>query len=114
VTRDRERSSWKTTLGVRNPGTETVDGWRLSFLAPYTILMDGRFTYYIQSVGAEELVPFAPLLPQPAARHEFFRLPGSRPLAAGAAEEFGFPIRESLIAHQPTLEWARSLPRPAR
>lgn len=94
---------------MRNIGTEAVDGWSLEFSTHFVFALEGRYSYYTETIGTEARVPFVPLLAARVARHAFFRLPGVNPLLPGTADEFQFELKGGLIEVTPTLDWANSL-----
>lgn len=115
VARLPHRRARVATLSVRNSGTEILDGWSLDFSTHFEFALDGRYTYYQESIGEEQRVPFVPLLPARVAHHAFSRVPGARPLRPGEEEKFEFELKRGLIDITPTLDWANSLaptPRP--
>lgn len=115
VARLPHRRAQVATLSVRNTGTEILDGWSLDFSTHFEFALNGRYTYYRESIGEEQRVPFVPLLPARVAHHAFSRVPGARPLRPGEEEKFEFELKRGLIDITPTLDWANSLaptPRP--
>jgi len=109
IARLPRRGTKVATLSVRNVGTQTVDGWSLEFFTHFVFRLNGKHDYYNGVISAEERVPFVPLIPEPIARHTFFRLPGARPLEPGDDEQFQFELGRGLIDISPTLDWANSL-----
>lgn len=103
------RSAKVATLSVQNVGTETVDGWSLKFFTHFVFALNGKHAYYSGVISDEKRVPFVPLIPEPIARHTFFRLPGARPLEPGDDEQFQFELGRGLIDVHPTLDWANRL-----
>lgn len=104
-----QRRAKIVTLSVRNVGAEAVDGWSLEFYSHFMFSLNGKYSYYTEAVGTENRVPFVPLVPEPVARHTFFRVPGARPLQPGEQEAFQFELKRGLVDITPTLNWANSL-----
>jgi hypothetical protein len=99
----------RATVRVLNVGTEVVDGWDLQFSAHFVFTRENRHPSYTEAICQEKRVPFVPLMPQPVARHTFFRLPGTRPLHPGEQDEIQIDLKRGLINVRPTLDWAKSL-----
>ncbi len=96
-------------MKVENVGEVSVDGWEVTYDAPYEFVPDGSFTYYRSLKSVDAHPAFIPLVPQPFARHIFFREPDGRSMKPGGSDAVRRERILSIDWSDPTLEWAKTL-----